>query len=128
MDRDKIFYKLVNDENSNRVALQLDEVCILSVRFSARLLPILFFLIKSNMKTSILKGQLDSGNGRPDVVINGTEICFSGDQTDLCCKLTENQPDGYFSHCWVSEDYAERWLVFLVQRLICEISSKINPS
>jgi hypothetical protein len=62
---------------------------------------------------------LPSGNGKPDVVLDGDNIYVIVEiKTELNCTLTGNQPDGYLSHLQglKEEDYSEKWLVFLVPK------------
>lgn len=120
MDRDQnIFYKLVNDENSTTELLcNLMRFASFRCAFLARLLPGTCF--SDQIEHAVVDTQitLDSGNGRPDVVINDDRIYVLVEiKTDLYCTLTENQPDGYVSHLLgLTKDYEERWLVFLVPK------------
>ena len=124
MNRDQnIFYKLVNDENSTTELLcNLMSFASFRRALLARLLPGSSFIDHIEHEDIDTQITLDSGNGRPDVVIDSDRIYSILEiKTELDCTLTENQPDGYLSHLLVSDEkysekYCEKWLVFLVPK------------
>jgi len=112
MSRISIFDNLVTNENS------ATELLCNAMRFDPlrRALLALFFSDECSMKVrdDDTDTQVSLDAGRPDLVVANDDVyAFIEVKVEEHCRLTGNQPGGYFNSL-LSDKRPQRWLVFLV--------------